>query len=91
MAFCFAGKFQFLSFAPRSRAAVARRAHNPKVLGSIPSFATTELPHWKLFLFLNHDLGGLRRLGREVVSYKATLIVCCSSSLVKRRILLYVW
>jgi hypothetical protein len=26
----------------RSRAAVARRAHNPKVGGSIPPFATTE-------------------------------------------------
>ena len=35
-----AKKPQFLSFAPRSRAAVARRAHNPKVRGSIPLFAT---------------------------------------------------
>ena len=31
-----------LTFAPRSRAAVARRAHNPKVRGSIPLFATTK-------------------------------------------------
>ncbi len=29
-----------LIFAMRSRAAVARRAHNPKVTGSIPVFAT---------------------------------------------------
>ena len=34
---------QSLTFAPRSRAAVARRAHNPKVLGSIPSFATDKI------------------------------------------------
>ncbi|MDB5251259.1 MAG: GTPase Era [Flaviaesturariibacter sp.] len=40
MAFSFAGMIHSLSFATRSRAAVARRAHNPKVLGSIPSFAT---------------------------------------------------
>ena len=41
-----------LSFAMRSRAAVARRAHNPKVLGSIPSFATTkEIQNESLFLF----------------------------------------
>jgi hypothetical protein len=35
-----AAKTQNLNFAPRSRAAVARRAHNPKVTGSIPVFAT---------------------------------------------------
>jgi hypothetical protein len=35
-------KLQHPTFAPtsRSRAAVARRAHNPKVAGSIPAFAT---------------------------------------------------
>ncbi len=32
--------FKTLTFAVRSRAAVARRAHNPKVTGSIPVFAT---------------------------------------------------
>ncbi len=35
-----AAKPQTLTFAGRSRAAVARRAHNPKVTGSIPVFAT---------------------------------------------------
>ena len=36
----------------RSRAAVARRAHNPKVRGSIPLFATVkEKPRKRLFLF----------------------------------------
>jgi putative endonuclease len=33
----------YLHSRSRSRAAVARRAHNPKVLGSIPSFATKAL------------------------------------------------
>ena len=37
-----AAKPQNVSFAARSRAAVARRAHNPKVTGSIPVFATQE-------------------------------------------------
>ena len=35
-----ADKVYSFTFAPRSRAAVARRAHNPKVRGSIPLFAT---------------------------------------------------
>ena len=43
-------KAQNLTFAPRSRAAVARRAHNPKVTGSIPVFATKKAnPHFYRF------------------------------------------
>ena len=42
------GKCNPLTFATRSRAAVARRAHNPKVTGSIPVFATKDK---KGFLF----------------------------------------
>ena len=42
-AFCLAAKLCNLTFAPRSRAAVARRAHNPKVRGSIPLFATKKM------------------------------------------------
>src|SRR5437764_14933218 len=39
---CLAGKMLAVYLQPtsRSRAAVARRAHNPKVAGSIPAFAT---------------------------------------------------
>src|SRR5580704_8966968 len=36
----------------RSRAAVARRAHNPKVGGSIPPFATKQDLEEVLFLYL---------------------------------------
>jgi hypothetical protein len=36
---------------PRSRAAVARRAHNPKVGGSIPPFATKKQAREGLFFF----------------------------------------
>jgi hypothetical protein len=52
-----AAKLQTITFAVRSRAAVARRAHNPKVRGSIPLFATREnvasLPH---LFFQQHSL-----------------------------------
>jgi hypothetical protein len=42
--------FKTLTFALRSRAAVARRAHNPKVTGSIPVFATKKSnPHFIRF------------------------------------------
>src|SRR6188508_2730382 len=34
----------------RSRAAVARRAHNPKVVGSIPTFATRPGSKFRAFL-----------------------------------------
>ena len=47
-----AATFQTVTFAMRSRAAVARRAHNPKVLGSIPSFATKEAQQCASFLVL---------------------------------------
>ena len=45
---------QNIIFAPRSRAAVARRAHNPKVTGSIPVFATKnpQINRFEVFLFL---------------------------------------
>ncbi len=52
MVFCFGGKLISYTFAPRSRAAVARRAHNPKVLGSIPSFATTNQASKEAFFIL---------------------------------------
>ena len=48
---------QTVTFAVRSRAAVARRAHNPKVTGSIPVFATylcNLLLFSKLHYFFNH-------------------------------------
>ena len=40
-------------FAPRSRAAVARRAHNPKVRGSIPLFATKKCGSFEPILVLS--------------------------------------
>ena len=52
-----AAKAQNLSFAPRSRAAVARRAHNPKVTGSIPVFATKSKARLSLFWFIFDKLG----------------------------------
>jgi hypothetical protein len=45
-------KPQTVTFALRSRAAVARRAHNPKVRGSIPLFATNDEGSNEPFLFL---------------------------------------
>ncbi len=62
--------FTFAS-SSRGRAAVARRAHNPKVLGSIPSLATkavkiqVSLP---LFLFGKvRDLGSVRKVGGFII------------------------
>ncbi len=54
-----AAQLQNLTFAPRSRAAVARRAHNPKVTGSIPVFATKnpQINRFEDFLFLAQVFG----------------------------------
>ena len=46
-----AGKYLKAIFAPRSRAAVARWAHNPKVGSSILPFATTKALERAFFMF----------------------------------------
>ncbi len=51
--FCLAAKHSNLTFAPRSRAAVARWAHNPKVGSSILPFATEAPPKAGFFLATN--------------------------------------
>jgi hypothetical protein len=55
--FCLAAKADALTFAPRSRAAVARWAHNPKVGSSILPFATQESAIRRIFKF--EPSGGL--------------------------------
>jgi hypothetical protein len=49
--FCLAAKPDALTFAPRSRAAVARWAHNPKVGSSILPFATGDPPSGRILHF----------------------------------------
>src|SRR5579859_7821144 len=69
----------------RSRAAVARRAHNPKVAGSIPAFATTGAalrgpffigfgPEEALFLYLGRMKVGFVSIFGKPNAGKSTLL-----------------